>query len=61
MEVEVKNKISAEYDGRRWFMTINNHRVGPSLRSQSTVKVFMDWLGQACPDIAAVWSVELEK
>lgn len=62
MKVEVKSKIGAEYDGKRWFITINNHRVGPSMRSQSTVKVFRGWLEQGgMHDMAAAWSLELEK
>ena len=62
MEVEVKSKIGAEYDGKRWFITINDHRIGPSMRSQSTVKVFRGWLERGgMQDIAKEWSVELEK
>jgi len=61
MEVQVNWKTSAVYNGTNWRITINGNKVGPPIKSETTVKLLIGWLHEAGKDIAGAVSLELEK
>lgn len=61
MEVSVDWKISAVFNGTHWHITINGDKVGPAIKSESTIKLLIGWLHEARDGIAYAISTELEK